>query len=134
MPQKLVLDTDLLRARIMALEYDHLTEAKIRRIYIFMTRNKAVTKNICSSAEALDWEYNKANREFLEFDTKVIQTINGDLHTKSGFLFSPSLIPAFHSSATIEFPCCPQKPNETPRSFYLKMDKIALFIKKGIVI
>jgi hypothetical protein len=32
--QKLVLDTDLLRARIMALEYDHLTEAEIRRIYI----------------------------------------------------------------------------------------------------
>ncbi|ARP41498.1 hypothetical protein GTHT12_03573 [Geobacillus thermodenitrificans] len=34
MPQKLVLDTDLLRARIMALEYDHLTEAEIRRIYM----------------------------------------------------------------------------------------------------
>jgi len=32
--QKLVLDTDLLRARIMALEYDRLTEAEIRRIYI----------------------------------------------------------------------------------------------------
>ncbi|ABO65794.1 MULTISPECIES: DUF6792 domain-containing protein [Geobacillus] len=34
MPQNLVLDTDLLRARIMALEYDHLTEAEIRRIYM----------------------------------------------------------------------------------------------------
>jgi hypothetical protein len=132
--QKLVLDTDLLRARIMALEHDHLTEAKIRRIYIFMTRNKAVTKNICSSAEALDWEYNKANREFLEFDTKVIQTINGDLHTKSGFLFSPSLVLPLTCQQGSESSRCPQKSDKTPRSFYLKMDKIALFIKKGIVI
>ncbi|MEB3751129.1 DUF6792 domain-containing protein [Geobacillus icigianus] len=34
MSQKLVLNTDLLRARIMALEYANLTEAEIRRIYI----------------------------------------------------------------------------------------------------
>jgi hypothetical protein len=32
--QKLVLDTDLLRARVMSLEYEHLNEEEIRRIYI----------------------------------------------------------------------------------------------------
>ncbi|WP_338205252.1 DUF6792 domain-containing protein [Parageobacillus thermoglucosidasius] len=32
--QKLVLDTDLLRARVMSLEYKHLTAEEIRRIYI----------------------------------------------------------------------------------------------------
>ncbi|WP_420768686.1 DUF6792 domain-containing protein [Parageobacillus thermoglucosidasius] len=34
MSQKLVLDTDLLRARVMSLEYKHLTAEEIRRIYI----------------------------------------------------------------------------------------------------
>jgi hypothetical protein len=34
MSQKLVLDTDLLRARVMNLEYKHLTAEEIRRIYI----------------------------------------------------------------------------------------------------
>jgi uncharacterized protein Yka (UPF0111/DUF47 family) len=34
MSQKLVLDTDLLRARVMNLEYEHLTAEEIRRIYI----------------------------------------------------------------------------------------------------
>ncbi|NUK29694.1 flagellar protein FlgN [Parageobacillus sp. VR-IP] len=39
MSQKLVLDTDLLRARVMNLEYEHLTVEEIRRIYIEETRS-----------------------------------------------------------------------------------------------
>ncbi|MED4968991.1 DUF6792 domain-containing protein [Parageobacillus toebii] len=39
MSQKLVLDTDLLRARVMSLEYKHLTAEEIKRIYIEETGN-----------------------------------------------------------------------------------------------